>query len=195
MKIHGTAKGGALSKKDFGVAFGGGAIPCQTSESWDDDSTLNMSSLYAGNNRTIQGAIIVSGSDFIGQNLKTATFYIEKTGSPEGTIYCRLYPTATIDSGLATITEQSTDTFSMQTAWSDGDHEFTFTGDNDIAENNALVIYCAFTGASDSSNYINLVRQNYSPDPKEQMRQYQKEVDETVWEGQSNMNPRFKVCS
>jgi len=26
MKIHGTAKGGALSKKDFGVAFGGGAV-------------------------------------------------------------------------------------------------------------------------------------------------------------------------
>ena len=25
MKIHGTAKGGAISKKDFGVAFGGGA--------------------------------------------------------------------------------------------------------------------------------------------------------------------------
>ena len=24
MKIHGTAKGGALSTKDFGVAFGGG---------------------------------------------------------------------------------------------------------------------------------------------------------------------------
>jgi len=27
MKIHGTAKGGAISKKDFGVAFGGGAEP------------------------------------------------------------------------------------------------------------------------------------------------------------------------
>jgi len=27
MKIHGTAKGGAISKKDFGVAFGGGAAP------------------------------------------------------------------------------------------------------------------------------------------------------------------------
>jgi len=26
MKIHGTAKGGALSTKDFGVAFGGAAI-------------------------------------------------------------------------------------------------------------------------------------------------------------------------
>mgnify|MGYP005817234637 FL=1 len=27
MKIHGTAKGGAISKKDFGVAFGGGGAP------------------------------------------------------------------------------------------------------------------------------------------------------------------------
>ena len=26
MKIHGTAKGGAVGKKDFGVAFGGGAV-------------------------------------------------------------------------------------------------------------------------------------------------------------------------
>ena len=168
---------------------------CQTTESWNDDSTLNMSSLYAGNNRTTQGAIIVSGSDFIGQNLKTATFYIEKTGSPEGTIYCRLYPTATIGSGLATVTETASNTFSMQTGWSDGDHEFTFTGDNDIAENNALVIYCAFTAGSDSSNYINLVRKNYSPDPKEQMRQYQAEVGSATWEGQSSMNPRFKVCN
>ena len=27
MKIYGTAKGGALSKKDFGVAFGGAGDP------------------------------------------------------------------------------------------------------------------------------------------------------------------------
>jgi len=32
MKIHGTAKGGALSKKDFGVAFGGGAAPASLSD-------------------------------------------------------------------------------------------------------------------------------------------------------------------
>ena len=31
MKIHGTAKGGALSKKDFGVAFGAGAAPAVAS--------------------------------------------------------------------------------------------------------------------------------------------------------------------
>ena len=32
MKIHGTAKGGALSKKDFGVAFGGAATPVEIAD-------------------------------------------------------------------------------------------------------------------------------------------------------------------
>jgi len=40
MKIHGTAKGGAISKKDFGVAFGGGGgcffTSDFTSDNWDD---------------------------------------------------------------------------------------------------------------------------------------------------------------
>lgn len=34
MKIHGTGKGGALSKKDFGVAFGTGAV---STDFWVDD--------------------------------------------------------------------------------------------------------------------------------------------------------------
>jgi len=196
MKIHGTAKGGAISKKDFGVAFGGGAAPqvCQTSQAWDDNATNLQSGMYAGINRTIQGTNFITGSDFIGQNLKTATFYITKTGSPEGTISCRLYPTAVIGSGLATVTETASNTFSMQTGWSDGDHEFTFSGDNDIEVNNALVIVGAFT-SSDSSNHIQLVQEVYSPNPKEQNRQYYAQVTDAEWEGQADMNARFKVCN
>jgi len=196
MKIHGTAKGAALSTKDFGVAFGGGAAPevCQTSQAWDDEATDFQAALYAGNKRTIQGTIFITGSDFIGQNLKTATFYIIKTGSPEGSISCRLYPSAVKNSGLATVTETASNTFSIQTGWSDGDHEFTFSGDNDIEVNNALVIVGTFT-SSDSSNYINLVQNVYSPDPKEQNRQYQKGVSTAQWEGQDDMNGRFKVCN
>jgi len=38
MKIHGTAKGGALSTKDFGVAFSATATPA----SWMDDSDLKV---------------------------------------------------------------------------------------------------------------------------------------------------------
>ena len=197
MKIHGTAKGGAISKKDFGVAFSGGAVieVCQTSQSWDDNSTQAAAALYVPDTeRTIWGAIILNGSDFIDQNLKTATFYITKTGSPEGTITCKLYPSAVLDSGLASVTETSTNSVSMETGWSDGDHEFTFSGNNDIEENNALVLFCTFT-SSDDENYITGVRKNYSPNPTEVMRQYKKEPTAAVWEGQANMNPRFKVCN
>ena len=46
MKIYGTAKGGALSKKDFGVAFGSGETPCT-----DDTFTIADSNRTGG--RTI----------------------------------------------------------------------------------------------------------------------------------------------
>ena len=58
MKIHGTAKGGAISKKDFGVAFGGGAgfTPNSISDLWawwrgsvSDDMTLSGSSITVWN--------------------------------------------------------------------------------------------------------------------------------------------------
>ena len=41
MKIHGTAKGGAISKKDFGVAFGGGAVV--DDNTFDSGTTSNVS--------------------------------------------------------------------------------------------------------------------------------------------------------
>jgi len=44
MKIHGTAKGGALSKKDFGVAFGGGAAGATCSDDMSDTSLWTKTS-------------------------------------------------------------------------------------------------------------------------------------------------------
>jgi len=49
MKIHGTAKGGAISKKDFGVAFGGGVPPVVNAVIWDSDTFENVTS--TGNDR------------------------------------------------------------------------------------------------------------------------------------------------
>ena len=48
MKIHGTAKGGALSKKDFGVAFGAGAEPAVASVifSMDADGSSGYSVVH-----------------------------------------------------------------------------------------------------------------------------------------------------
>jgi len=167
---------------------------CQTTQAWDDGATNLQSAMYAGNNRTIQGTIFVTGSAFIGLNLKTATFYITKTGSPEGTISCRLYPSAVKNSGLATVTETASNTVSIQTGWSDGNHEFNFSGANSIVENSALVIVGTFT-SSGSSDHIQLVQDVYSPDPKEQNRQYQRETTVAQWEGQDDMNCRLQVCT
>jgi len=194
MKIHGTAKGAALATKDFGVAFSAPAADpvCQTTLAWDDSSTVHMNALY--DFRTIQGGLILSGSDFIDQNLVTATFNIVKTGSPEGTISSKLYETAVIGSGLSSVIEESSNSFSMQTGWSDGDHAFTFSGANDIAVNNGLVIFCTFTtGAADK--YVNLLGRPDTGSSTEPVRQYQSGSGTEQWEGQSNFNPRFKACN
>ena len=178
-------------------AFVGVVTPsqvCQTTQAWDDGATNLQSAMYYGNRRTIQGTIFITGSDFIGLNLKTATFYITKTGNPEGTISCRLYPSAVKLSGLATVTEEASNTFSIQTDWSDGNHEFNFSGANSIVENSALVIVGTFT-TSGASDHIQLVQDVYSPDPKEQNRQYQREWNEAEWEGQDTMNCRLQVCN
>jgi len=57
MKIHGTAKGGALSTKDFGVAFGGGvAAGC----------TSYTNSLGTGGNATVDGVTIDTSDQHYG---------------------------------------------------------------------------------------------------------------------------------
>jgi len=69
MKIHGTAKGGALATKDFGVAFGGAAVvPCELAatdfdvlSNWVQDPTGTVTwtsgaSNYARNSTLITGS-------------------------------------------------------------------------------------------------------------------------------------------
>jgi len=51
MKIHGTAKGGALSTKDFGVAFGGnGGIPCTSQELGETNNGAQCSGVGSNGN-------------------------------------------------------------------------------------------------------------------------------------------------
>jgi len=59
MKIHGTAKGGALSTKDFGVAFGGAAAAAGCSTYPD-----SITSTSAG---TVSGAVIDTDSQHFGE--------------------------------------------------------------------------------------------------------------------------------
>jgi len=81
MKIHGTAKGGALSTKDFGVAFGGGAAALVTiyehTTTPNVDAFFNTGDTYAG--FSITGS---SPAGVIGSIPRRVTFYLKKHGSP-----------------------------------------------------------------------------------------------------------------
>ena len=73
MKIHGTAKGGALSKKHFGVAFGGGGAAteeyCQSTGAQNRD--LNPSGYNA------IGQIFETGHVLIGETVTKVSFSVK----------------------------------------------------------------------------------------------------------------------
>ena len=87
MKIHGTAKGGALSKKDFGVAFssdGGGAYTCGDVEQYaitDEDFRTTFSS------KQYMKAEIDDGAAIIDQQICTmAANLIQQSGDVAGSV-------------------------------------------------------------------------------------------------------------
>ena len=89
MKIHGTAKGGAESKKDFGVAFGGGAAaPCN----FDYDFKTGEDRAVIGGAYSQYAIRNVTGTD---TTVATANWYFGKhaSGAPTGNAVCKLYNT------------------------------------------------------------------------------------------------------
>jgi len=119
MKIHGTAKGGALSTKDFGVAFGGGVvIPCYdhgtadtgnnatvtNSTNWEYETGMKVTSTEAGTK--LEGVIV-----YLGQATATQT---------TGTYDARVYTAQT----------------------------FTFASAYTLAENDYVIIHASDSGAA-----------------------------------------------
>jgi len=87
MKIHGTAKGGALSQKDFGVAFGGNGAVAELL--WQQTATGQSEGMQSGE-------VITAGEYFFGESVlidSTPTkiiFSLKKTGSASGTAELKL---------------------------------------------------------------------------------------------------------
>jgi len=90
MKIHGTAKGGALSKKDFGVAFGGAAaVVCEDYGPTSQDNVQEMDGNYR--NYSLK---MLEDFPMIGCKIATAKFYVRYYSSypqPGGNMYATLY--------------------------------------------------------------------------------------------------------
>jgi len=93
MKIHGTAKGAALSTKDFGVAFGGAAAPVGetftmngTGDSTDMSGTFNHIGQQFHADST-EGALLID------ETVTKVQFYMKKTatGITDTTLTCSWY--------------------------------------------------------------------------------------------------------
>ena len=85
MKIHGTAKGGALSKKDFGVAFGGaaengGCDNFEDSLGTDANGTVSGATINTSDQKLGDGCLSLDGSnDFV--NISGAAGFSSTVGS------------------------------------------------------------------------------------------------------------------
>jgi len=96
MKIHGTAKGAALSTKDFGVAFGGAAEAPEVCQDVTDAETIIQK--YDGavtGNKSGCGVRITdvdTGADFVGLTINTVKVWLRKNvGAPDNSFSVGIY--------------------------------------------------------------------------------------------------------
>jgi len=97
MKIHGTTKGGALSKKDFGVAFGGGAASTCTEQLLTGQTAALASPIYNGGQQV--GQQFTSNEWFDLSQITKAQFSLKRASSVDASliIKCWLVNQADLD--------------------------------------------------------------------------------------------------
>jgi len=153
MKIHGTAKGGALSTKDFGVAFGGApAVPVTIIEqTTDNDLIVSLS-----DGHPFAGYRIASGSNVIGYTLTSLTWRLYRVGSPPaGNIEARVFTDGASGSpGSYTQIGASID----QTTVSTSSTNYTFDGSGEVTLKEADYITVASTNGGTSASHMVKVR-------------------------------------
>ncbi|HHZ94906.1 MAG TPA: hypothetical protein EYN67_04950 [Flavobacteriales bacterium] len=145
MKIHGTAKGGALSTKDFGVAFGGAAapsIPC-----YDNSTHLSVSSLSNTAYPWQYEAGMQVTSEEAGTVLNGVITYMSQ-GTDEdstGTYDARVYTGTTLRATSATINASALGP--KVSPQEPTEQIFMFASPYTLAEDDYVVIHAADGGA------------------------------------------------
>jgi len=137
MKIHGTAKGGALSKKDFGVAFGS-PVPSITQSQLETGGSPGSAHFYESG-ATYTGMKFNSGSALgVGENIIQFKMNFKRTGTATGNVTAKLF-----DSGGSvketSSTSLSANTVSTNYTW------YTFDFGNSVAIANGDIIACVYS--------------------------------------------------
>ena len=152
MKIHGTAKGGALSKKDFGVAFGGGEV--SQIVSGDNLKAYYRFSAASGNITNVAGT--VANNDTIGSDadLTNNDITLGESGSPSNFGTNALFEPSESSYGVAPSgTESNFDFFFDGSSWS---VSFWYKASSDFSSNQHVID----THASADDNYGMDIRTN-----------------------------------
>jgi len=102
MKIHGTAKGGALSTKDFGVAFGGGADPVDSCDLFDEST--------ATRNEGLDQVLVGFKSNITPSSVSKLTMNMFRQGTPtsDHVINLKHYESATLIATYAPVDNVTT---------------------------------------------------------------------------------------
>ena len=157
MKIHGTATGGALGKKDFGVAFGGGAAGATTYDTEcytnnDDDRDSDQIATRSGSRREWGGLAIVADGALKDKYATKIRFKLHASGAVTGNLVGQIRSGVTTSSeGTNQLTSSNTIDLDDTDIQSDTTfQEFEFDGSYKFGTNSneAILIYWA----SDQSN-------------------------------------------
>ena len=191
MKIHGTAKGGAISKKDFGVAFGGaggnGGGTVDSNSFTNDNAGAQGISLTG--TRTGSGISINSGSELIGKTPTKITWMPYIVGSPSGgNLTCRIYT----PDGTATGTLQATSTNSFTMAqWiaKDGENaDFTFSTSYSLVQSDTIIIFLDDTDGTSGTAFPTWAKSTYDDSDLFRLVQYY-----GSWELGDDNSPYFQL--
>ena len=147
MKIHGTAKGGALSHKDFGVAFGEASEPC-VPLLWDNTTNVALTAL-SNSTKTYRGENFTGGTDVVGKIVNEVKINLARYDvALDGTVYVVIVKSDFSEIEIGSIAGSAiTNTQSSGSGWV----EYTFTNnDNDyVMQDDDMV--CVTYGVSGTS--------------------------------------------
>jgi len=130
MKIHGTAKGGALSKKDFGVAFSAAAPPPEPIDPDEVDDLICWLKADAG--------ITKDGSDLVSQwddQTPSGSNDVTQSTADDKPVWID-----DVQNGLPIVSFDGTDDFLQKTTWSGG------------VISQPITIFCVLKNRRSSSN-------------------------------------------
>jgi len=127
----------------IGAAGAGESLErCYTDDGSEEGIAFNHGSIF---NRFGNGQRILAGSDYIGETLTTASFYLRKGNgmTPTGTLTCRVVPDCTDSSTALSGTIIGTTDLAGLNTYASGFAKvnFTGTGTRVLAANDCIILY------------------------------------------------------